>query len=62
MLRRGSSKNDHSHVVFSVGDVECAVHALKCNKAAGPNLLGAEHLRCAGGRLPVLLTSYLILV
>ena len=50
-------RNDHLHVVFSVEDVECAVHALKCNKAASPDLLGAEHLQCAGGRIPVLLTK-----
>ena len=50
-------RNHHSHVVFSVEDVECAVHALKCNKAAGPELLGAEHLQCAGRRPPVLLTK-----
>ena len=42
---------------FSVGDVECAVHALKCNKAADSDLLSAEHLQCAGSRLSVLLTK-----
>ena len=50
-------RNDHSHVFFSVEDVECAVLALKCNEAAGPDLLGAEHLQCAGSRLPVLLAK-----
>ena len=44
-------------IFFPVEDVECAVHALKFNKAAGPDLSSAEHLQCAGGRLTVLLTK-----
>ena len=42
---------------FSFEDVKYAVQALKCNKTAGPDLLGAKHLQCAGDRLPVLLTK-----
>ena len=42
---------------FSVEDVECAVHALECNKAAKPVHLNVEYLQCVGGRLPVLLSN-----
>ena len=44
-------------IVFTAADIDNAMHAVKCNKAAGPDNLTVEHLMNAGGRVPFLLSK-----
>ena len=44
-------------IVFTAADVDNALHAVKCNKAAGPDNLTAEHLQNARSRVSFLLSK-----